>query len=381
MNWQERIVDVIVDAEKSMPAKHLISLNISNGSQKIEKPHPAVSIFNFHYAAPPDAVALNYGLNKVIGDNETGFRGVSDDPYRMEAWDFIVAGGGLYNNLDYSFTVGHEDGTFDYPDTQPGGGAASLRKQLRILRDFIYGFDFVKMMPDNSMVKEGVPQGMTARALVERGKAYAIYLRPVSHSLFSARWTGFLEPEFSEEYTFYTRSNDGVRLWIDDNPVIDNWTDHAETEDKGVIKLEAGRKHRIKLEYFYAGGSGVIRLFWSSVSRKREIVPADRFSIADGSKRGLQAEYFGGVELKQRALVRTDEKIDGAWGNGLSLFARPKPSETILTVELPAGNYVAEWIDTKTGAIAKREEFKHGGGARKLTAPDYKEDIALRVKR
>jgi hypothetical protein len=231
------------------------------------------------------------------------------------------------------------------------------------------------------MVKEGVPQGMTARALVERGKAYAIYLRPVSHSLFSARWTGFLEPEFSEEYTFYTRSNDGVRLWIDDNPVIDNWTDHAETEDKGVIKLEAGRKHRIKLEYFYAGGSGVIRLFWSSVSRKREIVPADRFSIADGSKRGLQAEYFGGVELKQRALVRTDEKIDGAWGNGLSLFARPKPSETTLTVELPAGKYAAEWVDTKTGAIAKREEFKHDGGARKLAAPDYKDDIALRVKR
>jgi PA14 domain/Family of unknown function (DUF6298)/Cellulase (glycosyl hydrolase family 5) len=381
MNWQERIVDVIVDAEKRLPAKHLISLNISNGSQKIENPHPSVSIFNFHYAAPPDAVALNYGLNKIIGDNETGFRGVSDDPYRMEAWDFIVAGGGLYNNLDYSFTVGHEDGTFAYPDTQPGGGTASLRKQLRILRDFIYGFDFVKMRPDNSVIKEGVPQGVTARALVERDKAYAIYLRPVSHTPFSARWTGFIEPEFSEEYTFYTRSNDGVRLWIDDNPVIDNWTDHAETEDKGVIKLEAGRKHRIKLEYFYAGGSGVIRLFWSSVSRKREIAPADRLSIADGSKRGLQAEYFGGVDLKQRLLVRADEKIDFTWGNGMSPFARPIPSETILTVELPAGKYVAEWVDTKTGAITKREEFKHDGGARKLTAPDYKDDIALRLKR
>jgi hypothetical protein len=381
MNWQERVIDVIVDAEKSLPAKHLISLNISNGSQKIEKPHPAVSIFNFHYAAPPDAVALNYGLNKAIGDNETGFRGVSDDPYRMEAWDFIVAGGGLYNNLDYSFTVGHEDGTFAYPDTQPGGGTASLRKQLRILRDFIYGFDFVKMTPDNSIIKEQPPQGMTARALVERGKAYAIYLRPIGHRPFSARWTGFLEPELSEEHTFYTRSNDGVRLWIDDNAVIDNWTDHAETEDKGAIKLEAGRKYRIKLEYFYAGGSGVTRLFWSSPGRKREIVPADRFSLADGSKRGLQAEYFDGVEMRQRLLARTDEKIDFSWGDGASLFPQPKPSETTLTVELPAGKYVAEWVDTKTGAIAKREEFKHDGGARKLTAPDHKDDIALRVKR
>jgi hypothetical protein len=65
----------------------------------------------------------------------------------------------------------------------------------------------------------------------------------------------------------------------------------------------------------------------------------------------------------------------------LSAFARPKPSETILTVELPAGEYAAEWVNTKTGAIAEREEFKHDGGARKLTAPDYKDDIALRVKR
>jgi hypothetical protein len=117
------------------------------------------------------------------------------------------------------------------------------------------------------------------------------------------------------------------------------------------------------------------------MSRKREIVPADRFSIADGSKRGLQAEYFGGVELKQRMLARTDEKIDFTWGNGLSLFAQPKPSETILTVELPAGKYAAEWVDTKTGAVAKHEKFEHNGGTRKLTAPDYKDDIALRVKR
>ena len=43
---------------------------------------------------------------------------------RSEAWDFIIAGGGLYNNLDYSFTADHEDGTFQYPDTQPGGGNA-----------------------------------------------------------------------------------------------------------------------------------------------------------------------------------------------------------------------------------------------------------------
>ena len=46
--------------------------------------------------------------------------GTGDAAYRTEGWDFILAGGGLFNNLDYSFTVGHEDGTFRYPATQPG---------------------------------------------------------------------------------------------------------------------------------------------------------------------------------------------------------------------------------------------------------------------
>ena len=140
--WQHAIADVIVDTERGLPSKHLIAQNIANKSAAIVNPHPAVSIFNFHYATPPDAVAANYALNKVIGDDETGFRGVEDEHYRTEAWDFVLAGGGLYNNLDYSFVAGQEDGTFEYPATQPGGGRA-LRRQLKILADFINGFDFI----------------------------------------------------------------------------------------------------------------------------------------------------------------------------------------------------------------------------------------------
>ena len=167
MAWQHRIADVIVETERALPAKHLIAQNIANKSAKIADPHPAVSIFNFHYATPPDTVAMNYALNKVIGDDETGFRGVSDDVYRTEGWDFVLAGGGLYNNLDYSFAAGYEDGTFEYPASQPGGGSRALRRQLKILSDFINGFDFVRMAPDNAVIKGGAPPGGTARALVE----------------------------------------------------------------------------------------------------------------------------------------------------------------------------------------------------------------------
>ena len=79
--WQHHIAEVIVAAEKGSRNKHLISQNIANCSAKIQNPHPAVSVFNFHYASPPITVAMNYGLNKVIGDNETGFRGTSDLPH------------------------------------------------------------------------------------------------------------------------------------------------------------------------------------------------------------------------------------------------------------------------------------------------------------
>jgi len=177
MAWQHRIADVVAETERGLPKKHLITQNIANKSASIDAPHAGVSVFNFHYAAPPDAVGTNYHLNKVIGDNETGFRGTSDTPYRLEAWDFIVAGGGLFNHLDYSFAAGFEDGTFVYPASQPGGGSAAFRRQMKVLRDFIHGFDFVHMRPDSSVVKGGVPAGVTARALIEPGKAIALFVR------------------------------------------------------------------------------------------------------------------------------------------------------------------------------------------------------------
>ncbi len=174
LEWQAHIAETIVKTEANFKAKHLIAQNIANKSRKVTKSNPHVSIFNFHYAKPPTTVGENYGLNKVIGDDETGFSGSEPKAYRLEGWDFIIAGGGLYNNLDYSFTVGSENGTAKID--APGGGGPVFRKQLEILKDFINSFDFIRMKPDNSIIKAGIPNKATARALVQPGKGYAIYI-------------------------------------------------------------------------------------------------------------------------------------------------------------------------------------------------------------
>ncbi len=181
--WERHMAGVIADAERrigrgtaSRPAR-LITQNVANGKKRIENPHPAVSVFNFHYAHPPDTVGLNYDLNKPIGDNETGFKGTGDAHYRMEAWEFMLAGGALFNHLDYSFTVGHEDGTFVYSEKTPGGGNAGFRRQMKVLADFMRTFDFARMKPDAGVVKSGVPAKGRVQALVEPGRQYAIYLQ------------------------------------------------------------------------------------------------------------------------------------------------------------------------------------------------------------
>lgn len=174
LEWQHHIVATIVDAEARLGQRHLIAQNIANKSKRIERPNPAVSIFNFHYAAPPETVALNFGLGKAIADDETGFAGPLDATYRREGWEFILAGGAIYSNLDYSFTPAHPAG--DAVPSAPGGGSAHLRTQLAILKAFIHHFDFVRMHPAPSTLLRGVPPKSSVRILAKEGEAYAIYL-------------------------------------------------------------------------------------------------------------------------------------------------------------------------------------------------------------
>lgn len=95
----------------------------------------------------------------------------------------------------------------------------------------------------------------------------------VSTNNFSARARGQVMPRFSQTYTFFTVSDDGVRLFVNGLPLINNWTPHGATTNTGTISLSAGQKYDINLEYFEKTGNAVLKLLWASPSQTLQIVP------------------------------------------------------------------------------------------------------------
>jgi hypothetical protein len=175
--WEDHMIEVVVEAEKDFKFAHLISNNVANSKKLVPEPRHGVSIYNFHYARPPVTVGMNYHLDKVIGDNETGFDGIDDATYRAEAWDFILAGGGLFDHLDYSFTTDTEDGTYKIEPGQPGGGGEKLRDQFKILANFMKSLDFINMKPMNeAKIRIGAQSGLLITGLEENDNVFALYL-------------------------------------------------------------------------------------------------------------------------------------------------------------------------------------------------------------
>src|ERR1043166_4730624 len=90
---------------------------------------------------------------------------------------------------------------------------------------------------------------------------------------FSVRWTGIVQPRLSGVYTFSTVSDDGVRLWVDGQQLVNNWTDHGPTEDSGTISVTAGQPYQIKMEMYENGGGATAKLVWSATGLPKEAIP------------------------------------------------------------------------------------------------------------
>jgi hypothetical protein len=169
--WQKRMGELITSTESTFEHQHLIAQNFCSFMYPIREVNDYVSIINFHYALP-QAVEYNYGYDLPVSFDEDGFCGQGERRYRENAWNFILAGGSIYNNLDYSFYVGYEDGTL--ANDAPGFGSMALRAQLAFLKEFIEEFDFIRLKPSRHLVR--LAPGTIPQVLASEGKEYAVYL-------------------------------------------------------------------------------------------------------------------------------------------------------------------------------------------------------------
>jgi len=91
---------------------------------------------------------------------------------------------------------------------------------------------------------------------------------------FSVEWVGQVQARSTETYTFYTTTTGGVRVWVDGKLLINNWTAHTSTTDKGTIALVAGQKYDVKVEYFDSGNAAACVLDWSTPTIAKSVIPA-----------------------------------------------------------------------------------------------------------
>jgi hypothetical protein len=171
LEWQAWIASVVADQETRQGSRQVIAQNYANFRYPLKDVDPAISVLNFHYAWP-EAATLNLALERALGFDESGFAGSEDATYRRQAWEFLLSGGAVFSHLDYSFAVGHENGTASYP--APGGGSPALRRQLGVLKTFLMGFDLPRLSPRPDLVVAA--PGAYVRCLADPGTSYALYM-------------------------------------------------------------------------------------------------------------------------------------------------------------------------------------------------------------
>ena len=102
--------------------------------------------------------------------------------------------------------------------------------------------------------------------------------------IFATNFTGYIDVPADGQYTFYTSSDDGSNLYIDDVQVVDNDGLHGDQEKSGTIGLKAG-KHAISVGFFQQAGDKVLRVSYAGAGVSKQVIPSSalyRVSTGDG---------------------------------------------------------------------------------------------------
>jgi RHS repeat-associated protein len=163
---------------------------------------------------------------------------------------------------------------------------------------------------------------------------------------FSAVWTGQVQPQYSETYTFYTNTDDGVRLWVNGQLLVDFPQDQAPTERSGQITLSGGVKYNLRMEYFENGGGAVAELRWSSGSTPKAIIPQSQLYPTDTTAPQILAATAASADLTKvyvrfsEAMDKTTAETTGYWtlSGGLTVSSAALSSDKRVVTLTASGN-------------------------------------------
>ena len=95
---------------------------------------------------------------------------------------------------------------------------------------------------------------------------------------FSVRWTGQVQPRYSENYTFRVTADDGARLWVSGAKILDAWNGAYGGVNSASVRLNADQRYGIAIEFRENRGAASIKLEWSSAHQRLEIIPQSRLT-------------------------------------------------------------------------------------------------------
>ena len=181
--WIKRVSQWIKETEADLAKKHLISVDYVNEGVKISEEdlqnyYKNISVFNHHYDRNAKSVALNYHtVKRAFAFNETGLMPPVTPQYRIQGWKYIFSGGALYNNLDFTFQAGYEDGSGKTDFTcewYSGCTDPEIKVQLANLLKFVKRLNIIKMKPDFQSIALNYGDE-NIYPLIWKGHQYAVY--------------------------------------------------------------------------------------------------------------------------------------------------------------------------------------------------------------
>lgn len=93
---------------------------------------------------------------------------------------------------------------------------------------------------------------------------------------FSARWTGFVQAQFTGPHMFVTVSDETVRVWINGQLVIDDATPHSAKVDSATVDLVAGTRYSIRVDFTERTGEAYLKLLWFNPNRRQRVIPTSQ---------------------------------------------------------------------------------------------------------